>query len=433
MSHAHVSPVEASELAHGAPPRPGGGMPWPDARRQARVAALPLAPRRLSLPAACGQLLAADLLALTDLPVTDTSSMDGWAVAGPPPWRVVAELPAGRLLDAGLAAGECAGIATGGVVPDGADAVLPVERSLREATEIRPAYPDTASARRTHIRLAGEEAARGDVLLPAGTVVTPPAVGLAAAAGHDTLLVIPPATVDVFVLGDELASAGRPAPGRTRDALGPQLPGWLAAFGTEQPSIVLLPDRLPDLVAGLANSGADVVVTTGGTSVGLRDHVRSAVARVGGKVVVDGVHVKPGHPMLLAALPDGRWLVGLPGNPLAACVALLTLVRPLLDGLHGLGQAPKVTATLATSEPGRPGDGHRLIPVRRGADGEATVSPSCGSAMLRGLAQATGLVVVPPRGAAAGDIVEYLPLPWQQQMAADRFVETHGLSREAPA
>jgi molybdopterin molybdotransferase len=251
------------------------------------------------------------------------------------------------------------------------------------------------------------------VLLAAGTIVTAPVLGLAAAAGHDTLLVTPPATVDAFVLGDELTSRGPPTPGRTRDALGPQLPAWLSAFGAAPPSIVQLPDNLDDLAVALGTSLADLVITTGGTSVGPRDHVRAAIARAGGLVVVDGVHVKPGHPMLLASLPGGRWLVGLPGNPLAACAALLTLVGPVLDGMHGLGPAATVTATLATAEPGRAGDGHRLLPVRLGDDGAAVVLPSCGSAMLRGLAQATGLVVVPPRGSAVGEEVEYLPLPWQ--------------------
>jgi molybdopterin molybdotransferase len=419
MSQAEDLTVEASEPAHPPRHRPGGDMAWPAARDQARAAALPLTPRQLPLPDACGRVLAADLLALTDLPVTDLSAMDGWAVAGSPPWRVVADLPAGRLLGGRLADGECAGIATGAVVPDGADAVLPVERSVRDVTGVRPAYPDRVSPRRTHIRLAGEEAGRGDILLAAGTLVTPPAVGLAAAAGHDTLLVTPSATVDVFILGDELIGSGEPKPGQTRDALGPQLPAWLAAFGTEPPSIARLPDRLPDLAAGLAASRADLVITTGGTSVGLRDHVHAAVARAGGRVIVDGVQVKPGHPMLLAELPGDRWLVGLPGNPLAACVALLTLVRPLLDVLHGLGQAPTTTATLATAEPSRPGDGHRLIPVCRDDNGRAVVLPSCGSAMLRGLAQATGLVVVAPSGSAAGDEVEYLPLPWQQPTIPD--------------
>ena len=400
------------------PRRTDGGMPWPDARTGAGTAALPLTARRLPLHEASGCLLVSDLLALTDLPVADTSAMDGWAVAGSAPWRLVADLPAGRLLEHPLADGQCAAIATGAVVPDGADAVLPVERSLYDATWVRALDPGATSAPRAHIRRTGEEARRGDVLLPAGTVVTPPILGLAAAAGHDTLLVTPPATVDAFVLGDELTDSGPPAPGRTRDALGPQLPAWLNAFGARPPTIVRLPDRLPDLTDALTTSQADVIITTGGTSVGPRDHVRAAVARAGGRVVVDGVHVKPGHPMLLAALPGDRWLVGLPGNPLAACAALLSLVGPLLDGLHGLGPGPTVTATLATAEPGRPGDGHRLLPVLLGSDGVAEVLPSCGSAMLRGLAQATGLVVVPPPGAAAGDEVEYLPLPWQQPVGA---------------
>lgn len=267
---------------------------------------------------------------------------------------------------------------------------------------MRPSNPDVAGVLRSHIRRTGEEASQGDVLMKAGTVVTPPVLGLAAASGYDTLLVMPAATVEVFILGDELTASGLPTPGRTRDALGPQLPGWLSAFGTAPPSIVHLPDKLPALTEALATGLADVV-----------DHVRTALAQAGGRVVVDGVHVKPGHPMLLAALPGGRWLVGLPGNPLAACAALLTLVAPLVDGLHGLGPAARVTATLATAEPGRPGDGYRLLPVRLGDDGVAAVLPSCGSAMLRGVAQATGLVVVPPPGAAAGDEVEYLPLPWR--------------------
>ena len=398
--------------------RPGGGVPWPDARTRAGTAALPLAARRLPLRAAGSCLLAADLLALTDLPVTDISAMDGWAVAGDPPWRVVADLPAGHLLGHPLAEGQCASIATGAVVPDGAGAVLPVEHSLLDGTWVRAADPDVALAPGAHIRRAGEEACRGDVLLPAGAAVTPPVLGLAAAAGHDSLLVTPPATVDAFVLGDELTDSGPPGPGRTRDALGPQLPDWLSVFGAAPPSIARLPDRLPDLAEALATSRADLIITTGGNSVGPRDHVRAAVARAGGQVVVDGVHVKPGHPMLLAALPGDRWLVGLPGNPLAACAALLTFVVPLLDGLHGLGPGPAVTATLATAEPGRPGDGHRLLPVRLDSDGLAIVLPSCGSAMLRGLAHATGLVVIPPPGAAAGDEVEYLSLPWRQRVAA---------------
>jgi molybdopterin molybdotransferase len=324
----------------------------------------------------------------------------------------VADLPAWHQLNERLAIGECAFIATGAAVPEGAYAVLPIERSLSDATGVHPYDTDATAPSRTHIRRAGEEARRGDLLVPAGTLVTPPVVGLAAAAGHDTLHVTPPAAVDVLVLGDELTSSGSSGPGRTRDALGPQLPAWLAALGTAPPSVVRLRDRLSDLVTAFATSGADVLITTGGTSVGPADHVRAAVAQAGGRIVVGGVHVKPGHPMLLAELPGGRWLVGLPGNPMAACAALLTLVQPLLEGLHGCGASRTITATLPTPEPGRPGDGHRLLPVQRRDAGDAVLLPSCGTAMLRGLSHATGLVVVPPSGAAVGDELDYLALPW---------------------
>jgi molybdopterin molybdotransferase len=242
--------------------------------------------------------------------------------------------------------------------------------------------------------------------------VTPPVAGLAASVGHDQLLVAPAARVDVLVLGDELATHGLPGPGRTRDALGPQLPAWLRSLGAEVRAPRGLPDDCAALTAALRDCDGDVVVTTGGTSVGEHDHLHEAVERTGGRLLVDGVDVKPGHPMLLARLPGGRWLVGLPGNPLAACVALVTLVAPLLRTLHGEAEQPLEDVVLTGDEPGRPGDGHRLLPARRRADGTADVLPSCGSAMLRGLAQATGLAVVPPEGAAAGAVVGYLPLPW---------------------
>lgn len=389
-------------------PRSEQAVTWPEARRRAG-SVLPLTARRLPLPQACGRVLAEDVTALADLPAADNSAMDGWAVAGPPPWRVTADLPAGSLPVRPLAAGECASIATGAAVPPGTTAVLPIEHSVRHADGVRPTA--LVKPERTHIRRAGEEARAGDLLVSRGTRVTPPVVGLAAAGGHDALLVVPAARVDVLVLGDELADQGVPAAGLVRDALGPQLPAWLVALGCAAPTVTRLPDRQDVLDDALAASSADVIVTTGGTGPGPRDHIRTSVLRAGGRILVDGVHVKPGHPMLLAELPDGRRLVGLPGNPLAACVALLTLLEPLLASLHALPPAVPAACVLASDEPPRPGDGYRLLPVRHDQAGAVTLS-SCGSAMLRGLAQASGLAVVPPGGAARGDRLEHLPLPW---------------------
>ena len=148
---------------------------------------------------------------------------------------------------------------------------------------------------------------------------------------------------------------------------------------------------------------------------GAKDHLHAALNQVGGRLLVDGVDVKPGHPMLLASLPGDRWLVGLPGNPLAACVAMLTLLEPLLGALQGQLRRPPNMVRLGVDAPARMGDGHRLLPVRRAPTGIAEPQPSCGSAMLRGLVGASGLAVVGPNGAAKGDEVAYLELPWRDQ------------------
>ena len=389
--------------------RAAPGMPWPEARALARGAATTLPARRLPLAQAAGRVLAQDLVALADLPVADVSAMDGWAVAGSPPWRVVGSIHDGSSPVRGLVAGECAEIATGLPVPHGTEGVLPVELSHVDAGTVTSLDPWWWSPM-VHVRRVGEEAVRGDRLVPYGRVATPPVLGVAAAAGHDALLVRPPATVDVLVMGDELTTWGLPAPGRTRDALGPQLPSWVQAWGAVSRHQRHVRDRLDEVVSAIRASRADVVLTTGGTSVGRRDYLHAAIAELGGRLDVDGVHVKPGHPMLLAELPKGRWLAGLPGNPLAACVALLTLVQPLLETLHGVGPASATSRLLDLDQPARRGDGHRLLPVRVD-DVRAHVLDSCGAAMLRGLAAADGMLVVSPRGALAGDALDYLPLP----------------------
>jgi molybdopterin molybdotransferase len=317
-----------------------------------------------------------------------------------------------------MAAGDCCAVRTGAPVPPGADAVLPVEHS-GTTDHGRTVLVDRAAgspwAPGQHVRTSGEEARQGDVLVPAGTVVTPLVAGLAAAAGHDTVTVRPAATVEALVLGDELAPEGLPGPGRTRDALGPVLPAWLGAAGAIVGTPRQLPDDLDLLCAVAGSNKADVLVTTGGTSVGATDHVRAAVSQLGGRLLVDGVAVKPGHPMLLARLTGStgqpRYWVGLPGNPFAACAAVVTLLQPLLDALHG-AETTRLTARLADHHPPREGDAHRLLPVKSNRDGSLVDVPACGSAMLRGLAAASGLAVVGPDGARAGQWVSYLPFPW---------------------
>ena len=368
------------------------------------------------LDAADGRTLAEPLLTRTDLPAFPTSSIDGWAVRGDPPWR-----PVGRVLAGGTpapldAAGTCVEIATGAMVPAGADALIRVEESTRDADDLVRGAPRAIP----DWRLPGEEAQRGEQLFPAGTAVDPAVIGVAATCGHDVLRVWPAPRAALLVFGDELLTTGTPGAGRVRDSLGPQVPGWLRRFGaTVDPAAVTGPvrDTLDAHVEAIrhALSVADVVCTTGGTMHGPVDHLHPALAVLGAEYVVNTVAVRPGFPMLLARVigADGRvrFLAGLPGNPQSAVIALVTLVAPLLAGLHGreLAALPRVRVPVAV--PGRGGFTHLALAA---LDHDRTATPvgHAGSAMLRGLANAHGFVVVrPDTQVAAGDVVPFLPLP----------------------
>jgi molybdopterin molybdotransferase len=166
-----------------------------------------------------------------------------------------------------------------------------------------------------------------------------------------------------------------------------------------------VPDRAGALEQALSACTADLVVTTGSTARGPVDHLHGALAAAGARLLVDGVAVRPGHPQLLAVLDDGRPLAGLPGNPLAAATAVLTLVEPLVGCLHAALPRPGRTVRLAQDVPAG-AEATRLVPVRGGHP-----VLFAGPAMLRGLAVADGVAVVPPGGARAGTEVELLPLP----------------------
>lgn len=390
---------------------------WPEARaaavRAGTTARAGREPRHLPLGQALGHTLAGPLLALTDLPSFDTSAMDGWAVAGPGPWTVRAESPvlAGHAPAAALDDGEAVRIATGAPVPPRTSAVIRSEHSRTEragtAGLVLHALREVAAGQ--DIRPRGQECRSGDELLPAGTVVTPAVLGLAAAAGYDELPVPPRPRVEVLVLGDELLTAGLPHEGLIRDALGPMLGPWLAALGAEVLATRRVGDDAEELYAAVTDSAADLVVTTGGTAAGPVDHLHRVLDKAGATLLVDGVKVRPGHPMLLAALDDRRHLVGLPGNPLAAVSGLLTLAEPLLAALAGAplsrGRAP-----VQEEVHGHPHD-TRLVPVVR-RNGRLVPLRYNGPAMLRGIAVADGMAVVPPGGARPGQELDVLDLPW---------------------
>ncbi|MET9885350.1 molybdopterin molybdotransferase MoeA [Streptomyces sp. NPDC006430] len=405
--------------------RPDGGghraAAWPQARQTAARAGSGSRPRthRVPLADALGEVLAHSLDALTDLPSFDTSAMDGWAVAGPGPWTV---RPGGGVLAGSeppepLADGEAVRIATGARIPADTTAVLRSEHSRESGTQLHADRPVLTGQ---DIRPRGQECRSGDLLLHAGSLVTPAVLGLAAAAGYDELTTRPRPRVEILVLGDELLTEGRPHDGLIRDALSPMLGPWLDRLGAE----VIATRRLGDDPAGaralldaVTGSDADLVITTGGTASGPVDHVHPVLHEAGAELLVDGVAVRPGHPMLLARLGDGasgqdpvRHLVGLPGNPLAAVSGLLTLAEPLLRSLAGRRQRSRYAVPVRDDVPGHPHD-TRLVPVVL-TEEHAVPLHYNGPAMLRGVAAADALAVVPPHGARSGQDLEILDLPW---------------------
>ncbi|MFJ6788531.1 molybdopterin molybdotransferase MoeA [Streptomyces angustmyceticus] len=427
----------------GADPGPGhrpkgptpGALPWHTAREIAeRAVSGPPAPETSALGDALGRTLAAPLVALTDLPSFDTSAMDGWAVSGPGPWRI--DHPAGTAASGappGILAGHPSAealrdghaipIATGARVPSGATAVLRSEHGeVREPSGGgRRLYAPRPAPPGQDIRPRGQECRRGDQLLPAGSLVTPAVLGLAAAAGYDELTAYRRPRAEVLVLGDELLDQGPPREGRIRDALGPMLAPWLHALGVEAGAPRHLADDADTLYAAVERSSADVVITTGGTASGPVDHVHPTLRRLGAEVLVDGVAVRPGHPMLLARLAPHRHLVGLPGNPLAAVSGLVTLAEPLLRALAARPPAAPFFMPLAAPVHGHPQD-TRLVPVAYREDERhglmAMPLHFHGPAMLRGIASADALAVVPPGGAERGTEIELLELPWAAGLSA---------------
>lgn len=398
-------------MSHGHSP----AISWPRARQlahevgRARSGGVELVP----IADATGRTLASEITALAPLPGFASSAMDGWAVAGDAPWQLGAPIRAGdRPSAAPLTTGTARAITTGGPVPRGCRGVLRSEHGVtRDGLLVR-----TASARPDepgigeHVRHRGEEIAQGETLLPAGVILTPPRIALAAVAGYDTVPAREIPTADVVLLGSEVVGSGIPAAGLVRDAYSPHFPALLAGVGVRVRQLQHLPDDFATTTAALAASSASLIVSTGGTAGSVADHVRGALGELGATLVIDGVAMRPGHPVMLALLPGGRPMLCLPGNPLAAMLTLASIGMPLVDGLLGRPLAALGTVLLASDVHNESGQ-TRLVTFSLHAGG-ATPTPRQGSGMLRGLAASDGVAVIPPGGASAGSPVETVPLPW---------------------
>ena len=377
---------------------------WDLARIAARASVSRLPSEVVSLADGIDRTLAKDLLALVDLPSYETSAMDGYAVSGDGPWKIVGIVKAGSPMTDFLESGTAVRIATGAVIPSGTFGVVRWE--LAEVTD------ETLNAvvnQGGEIRPAGLECRKDQVISESGTVLTPAWIGLLASAGWDTLEVTRRPRVEIILLGDEIQLSGIPENGLVRDALGPQLPGWLTRMGADVVAISYVADELQHVVDAitLARTRTDLIVTTGGTADGPRDYLHSALEIVGAKLIVDRVKVRPGHPMLLANF-DSVSLIGLPGNPQSAIVGLMSLGQPLIDAL--LGRPTRDLENVITGkEIGAREDFTRLV-LGNINSGVFHEGDHLGSAMLRGLAHATGFAVAPSGVSIAGSQVQWLPL-----------------------
>jgi molybdopterin molybdotransferase len=279
--------------------------------------------------------LAEDVVSELDLPPFDSSAMDGYAlVAGPGgELPVVGESQAGRPFDRRLEPGQAVRISTGAVVPAGADAVVPIERAETAGDRIR--VPATEPG--AHIRRAGEDVHRGDIVMRAGTEIGPAQVGMLAALGMTDVGCRRRPRLAIVATGDELVPAGQPlAPGQIHDSTAAALGALARQAGAEVGARHDAADTFDATVAAFAEAldGPDVLCVSGGVSVGPHDHVKPALRDLGFEEVLWGVRLKPGKPFWFGVRGD-QYAFGLPGNPVSAIVTFQLFVRPALRALQG--------------------------------------------------------------------------------------------------
>lgn len=362
---------------------------------------------KISLPISQGlnRVLAQDLVSQISLPPAHTAMMDGYAVFGPGPWNVIGELHAGSYLPY-LESGCALKVSTGAHLPPHCSFVIP--------QEFANLYDGSVASKNSfhagqHIRIPGDEAEAGEVIATAGTLLTPAVMGLATSSQIDEVSVYEKVLVSIIVTGSELVSTGSPALGQIRDSLTVQVSTWVEYLGANIGANVNCPDDLAQLKSLISESTGEIIVVTGGSAHGERDYLRTALTELNATYVIDEILMRPGHPSLLAKLPSGQLVAGLPGNPLAALVSFLTIVAPALRGLSGQTNFRMAKAPLRLDFPC---DRTRVVPVMLTA-GKAQLTEFRGSAMLRGLSQADGLAVITPGENLAGTLVRILPLPWR--------------------
>jgi molybdopterin molybdotransferase len=388
----------------------------PLAQAQARLLALatPLAVETLPLAQAAGRWAAADVLATRTQPDRDLSAMDGYAIRYadlPGPLRLIGESAAGRSFAGSAGAGDAVRIFTGAALPDGADTVLVQEEASVEGAIIHLAG-EGPSRPGGNVRPRGLDFHARSTLIARGERITPPRLALAAIGGHGALAVHRRVRVAIAATGDELVPPGRNlSAGQLPESNGVMLAAQLAGLPVALVDLGILPDRLDALTAAFASVDADVLVTSGGASVGDHDLVRPALEAAGATIDFWRVALRPGKPMMAGRLRRTT-VLGLPGNPVSAFVTAELFLKPLIAHLAGAADPLPRTLAAQLGEP-LPPNGERADYLRAELrDGRVFASTIQDSSMLRILARADCLIVRHPGAAPAssGDSVEILPL-----------------------
>jgi len=390
----------------------------PVAEAQARMLALgqPLAVESVPIAGAVGRYTAEPVLARRTQPAVDLSAMDGYAIRfseRPGPWKVVGESTPGSGLDRALAKGQAARIFTGGPVPAGADTILVQEDTSRDE-DVVGMTGEGPPAIGAHIRKAGSDFASGSPLIPAGLKLGAAAIALAISGGHGEVAVRRRPRVAILSTGNELVPAGEPTPGALLPASnGPMLAALLAHEGVELRDHGIVRDDLDQITAAFRRlmRQADIIVTTGGASVGDHDLVLPALEKAGADIDFWKVAMKPGKPVMIGRLGDAI-VLGLPGNPVSAFVTATLFLRPLIAHLLGAADPlPRIVrAQLGTAIPAI---GQRAEYLRaRWVDGALVPVASQDSAALSALTMAEALIVRAAHApaASAGDLVEIVTL-----------------------
>jgi molybdopterin molybdotransferase len=377
----------------------------------------PLETEKVDLFQALNRITPEDHISPWDIPPADNSAMDGYAFSHAAltcdPIRVTGFMPAGRALFTPVRPGEAVKIMTGAPLPPGCDTVAPIEDVACDGELIRLTAPVNEGQ---HLRRRGEDVRQGDLVIPAGSLLRPQEIGMLSAMGRRSLSVYRRARVAILATGDELLEPGSmPAPGKIINSNSYSLAAQVLDAGGEPLLLGIAPDNLAETCMRIkAGLNADIVVITGGVSVGDRDFVKPAIEELGGTVTFWKVNMKPGKPLAFAIL-QGRPLFALPGNPVSTMVSFELFVRPSLLKAMGHRRIFRPTVRALLKEPAA-NDGTRPHLVRGlvSATDERYYVSTTGdqsSGRLSSLIQGNALIkLAPGRSYISGDEVEVILL-----------------------